>query len=109
MAGASNERKASGTGAVSERRVANFRRLMSAQERIAAALTPHGLSDAQLEGALAACEEALPRDEHDDRDFYIPALELFVAALGGRLELQVEFLEVTVPLEHVGGPGDALA
>lgn len=107
MAEADDRRENRSERALSERRVETFRRLMAAQERIAEALTPYGLNDAQLEEALAASEAALPVDEHDERDFYAEALERYVAALGGRLELQAEFLEVTVPLEHASGVGDA--
>jgi hypothetical protein len=85
------------------RRVERFRRLMAAQERIAEALAPHGVTDAQLQAALAAAEEALPRDPDDDRDFYHPALERYVAVLGGRLEGEAIFPDVTVDLD--GEPG----
>jgi hypothetical protein len=75
--------------------------LMAAQERIAAALTPYGVTDAQLEAALAAAEVALPCDEHDDCDFYGPALDLYVEVLGGRLEHNVAvFPDVTVVIDR---------
>jgi len=86
-----------------DRRVERFRRLMAAQERIAEALTPHGVTDAQLQAALAAAEEALPRDPDDDRDFYLPALERYVVTLGGRLEGDAIFPDVTVALDDERG------
>lgn len=87
---------------MSQRRADRFRRLMAAEERIAEALTPHGVSDLQLREALDAAEAALPVDEADERDFYRPALALYVAALGGRLETgssQAVFPQTTVRLD----------
>ena len=95
--------RASRQRALSDRRVERFRRLMAAQERIAEALTPHGVTDAQLQAALAVAEEALPRDPEDDRDFYRAALERYVVALGGRLEDDAIFPDVTVDLDHEPG------
>lgn len=83
---------------MSEQRIDRFRRLMAAQERIAEALTPYGVTDSQLQAALAAAEEALPREATDDRDFYRPALERYVRALGGTLEAGAVFPQVTVDL-----------
>ena len=82
-------------------RVESFRRLMDAEERIAAALTSQGVSDAQLQAALDAAEEALPREQHDHRDFFVAALERYVAALGGRLEPagSAVFSDVTVAID----------
>ncbi len=100
MAGTPSRNEDSGERALRERRVDRFRRLMAAQETIAEALTPYGVSDAQLQAALAAAEAALPRDHHDHGDFYRPALELYVTALGGRLESEVAiFPRVTVAIE----------
>jgi hypothetical protein len=74
---------------------------MAAQERIAEALTPFGVTDEQLDAALAAAEVALPQDERDASDFYLPALGLYVGALGGRLEHNVAvFADVTVTIDH---------
>lgn len=87
-------------------RVETFRRLMDSQQRIAEALTPHGVTDAQLEAALAASEAALPQDEHDQRDFYLAALGLYTEALAGRLEgdsvgLRAVFTDVTIDLDQL--------
>jgi hypothetical protein len=81
-----NWREVRGERALNEVRIEAFRQLMAAQQRIAEALATGGVSDAELAAALAAAEEALPRDEHDQRPFFTPALERYVAALGGRLE-----------------------
>jgi hypothetical protein len=73
---------------------------MDAEERIAEALTSQGVSDAQLQAALDAAEEALPREQHDHRDFFVAALERYVAALGGRLEPgSAVFSDVTVAID----------
>jgi hypothetical protein len=107
MEGARNWREVSAEWAVNEQRVEAFTQLMESQQRIAVALTPHGVTDAQLERALAAAEAALPRDEHDQRDFYLPALGLYVGALDGVLEptsrgLRAVFPEVRVDLDRLG-------
>jgi hypothetical protein len=111
MAGTRNWREVRGERTLNEARVAAFRRLMDSQQRIAEALTPYGVSDAQLEAALAAAEAALPSDEHDEHDFYPAALERYVASLGGKLDplsskLQAVFPEVTVAID---GPDDSAA
>jgi hypothetical protein len=104
MAGARNWREVSAEWTVNERRVETFRQLMESQQRIADALTPFGVTDAQLEAALAAAEPALPRDEHDERDFYVPALRSYVGTLDGEVELSARrlravFADVTVELD----------
>lgn len=100
MAGTGDQGEDASQRAMSGERVERFRRLMAAQERIAEALMPYGITDAELEAALAAAEDALPRDQHDDRDFYLPALELYVGALGGWLDQGAAvFPDVTVEIE----------
>ena len=100
MAGTSDSSEDERARTLSAIRVERFRRLMAAQERIAEALTPYGVTDAQLDAALAAVEVALPRTEHDHRDFYRVALALYVAELGGRLELdRAVFPRVTVAVD----------
>jgi hypothetical protein len=74
---------------------------MAAQQLIAEALTPYGVTDAQLDAALCAAESALPTDERDERGFFRPALERYVQALGGRLGSAGDtavFPQVTVDL-----------
>jgi hypothetical protein len=111
MAGTRNWREVRGERTLNEARVAAFRRLMDGQQRIADALRPYGVSDAQLEAALAAAEAALPGDEHDERDFYPAALERYVASLGGKLELQATKLRAVFPKVTVtiDGPDDSAA
>jgi hypothetical protein len=77
---------------------------MDAEQRVAEALARRGVTDAELDAALAAAEPALPRDEHDERDFYLAALALFVGSLGGELEsgsdgLRAVFVDGTVGVD----------
>jgi hypothetical protein len=97
---------------LNQQRVEVFRALMENQQRIADALIPCGVTPAQIEAAIAAVESTLPRDERDRRDFFVPALDLYVRALDGRLEptaagLAAAFPDVTVaialPLDAVDG------
>jgi len=81
--GTRNWRQVRDERALNEARVEACRRLMDAQERIAEALAAYGVSDAQIEAALAAAEAADPADERVDP--YLPMLEAYVTSLGGRL------------------------
>jgi hypothetical protein len=84
--GTRNWREVRGERALNEPRVDAYRRLMDAQERIAAVLAGYGVSDAQIEAALAAADVADPADERADA--YLSMLERYVASLGGQLDLQ---------------------
>jgi hypothetical protein len=107
VSGTRNWREVRGERTLSEARVEAYRRLMDAQERIARVLADRGVSDAQIEAALAAAEAADPGDGQGS-DPYLPMLERYVAALGGRLELQAVFPEATVTVdgsdESAAGP-----
>jgi hypothetical protein len=81
--GTRNWREIRDERALNDVRIESYRRLMDAQERIARALATRGVSDAQIEAALAASEAAEPTDEHTDP--YLPMLEAYVTALGGEL------------------------
>lgn len=106
MARAGDGGQGQGEGSLSAWRVESFRRLMAAEERIAQALASRGVSDAQLQAALDAAEEQLPRDEHDRRDFFAAALESYVTALGGRLDRGAAiFADVTVAIDTTENPG----
>jgi hypothetical protein len=105
--GTRNWREVGGERTLNEVRVKAFRQLMAAQQQVAEALEPMGVTAAQLEAALAAAETELPRDERDERDFFGPALERYVAALGGRLEqgaggssLVARFPTLSFPVER---------
>ena len=69
---------------IDEARVAAYARIIEAQNRIAASRTRAGVTDAEIDAALdlrASGPESL-----SPRDLYLGAIELFVAALGGRLD-----------------------
>jgi hypothetical protein len=70
---------------IDEARVAAYARIIEAQNRIAAARARAGVTDAEIDAALDACEPPDPQSL-SPRDLYLTATELFVAALGGRLD-----------------------
>jgi hypothetical protein len=70
---------------IDEARVAAYARIIEAQNRIAASRTRAGVTDAEIDAALDACEPPDPQSL-SPRDLYLTAIELFVGALGGRLD-----------------------
>ncbi len=70
---------------IDEARVAAYARIIEAQNLIANALTGAGVTDAEIDAALDACEPPDP-ESLSPRDLYLAAIEPFVAALGGRLD-----------------------
>ena len=70
---------------IDETRVAAYARIIEAQNRIAASRTRAGVTDAEIDAALDACEPPDPQSL-SPRDLYLTAIELFVGALGGRLD-----------------------
>jgi hypothetical protein len=70
---------------IDEVRVAAYARIIEAQNRVAASRTRAGVTDAEIDAALDACEPPDPQSL-SPRDLYLTAIELFVAALGGRLD-----------------------
>ncbi len=70
---------------IDEARVAAYARILEAQNRITASRTRAGVSDAEIDAALDACEPPDPQSL-GPKDLYLTAIELFVAALGGRLD-----------------------
>lgn len=95
---------------LNEARVATYRRLMSAQERIAQARHRRGESWAKIEAALAAGE--LSDSEVDEvDDIYLCAMSRYVAALGGQLEVRAVFPDEAISLRYEpsdpGGSGSA--
>ncbi len=65
--------------------MAAYARIIEAQNRIAASRTRAGVTDAEIDAALDACEPPDP-ESLSPRDLYLTAIESFVAALGGRLD-----------------------
>jgi hypothetical protein len=104
VSGTRNWREVRGERTLNEARVEAYRRLMDAQERIARVLAARGVSDAEIEAALAASEAA--DEDGQGSDPYLSMLGRYVAALGGRLELQAIFPEATVTVD---GPDDTAA
>lgn len=70
---------------IDEARVAAYARIVEAQNRIAASRTRAGVTDAEIDAALDACEPPDP-ESLNPRDLYLTAIESFVGALGGRLD-----------------------
>lgn len=66
--------------------MAAYRRIIEAQSRIAASRTRAGVTDAEIDAALEACEPADP-ESLSPRDLYLTTIEAFVTALGGRLDV----------------------
>lgn len=83
---------------ISRSRAEVYARLMEAQELIAQDRYRHGVGDAAIEAALAAVDERLADDARRE-DLYVAALAVYVAELGGALQLRAVFAEgaVTVP------------
>ncbi len=79
---------------MNERRVAIYERLMVAQQLIAETRARQGVSDEAIMEALAASDPDTARA--GDEDLFLSTLARYVAALGGRLELQAVFPEETV-------------
>ena len=70
---------------IDETRVAAYARIIEAQNRIVASRTRAGVTDAEIDAALDACEPPDPQSL-SPRDLYLTAIELFVGALGGHLD-----------------------
>jgi hypothetical protein len=75
---------------VSGSRAALYARLMEAQERIADDRYRRSVSDVTVQAALDAVDERLTTDARRE-DLYLGALAIYVAELGGRLELRAVF------------------
>jgi hypothetical protein len=70
---------------IDEARVAAYAHIIEAQNRIANARTRAGVTDAEIDAALDACEPPDP-GSLSPRDLYLTAIESFVGALGGHLD-----------------------
>jgi hypothetical protein len=75
---------------VNETRVAIYKRLLEAEERIARAQYARGVDDATVQAALDAIDENMSDAERRE-DLYLSALRYYVEALGGRLEVRAVF------------------
>jgi pyruvate/2-oxoglutarate dehydrogenase complex dihydrolipoamide acyltransferase (E2) component len=97
--------RAGGEEPVNAMRVEIYRRLMEAQERIAHVLYRREVSHEDVMSALDAVDEQMT-DEERTEDLYLAALEHYVTALGGRIEVRAVFgEEVIVVRRSPGGEG----
>jgi replicative DNA helicase len=77
---------------MNEMRAEIYRRLMEAQERIAHTLYKRDVSHDDVLAALDAVDEELSEAQRRE-DLYLSALEHYVEALGGRIEIRAVFGE----------------
>jgi pyruvate/2-oxoglutarate dehydrogenase complex dihydrolipoamide acyltransferase (E2) component len=80
---------------VNEMRVKLYERLMEAQEQIAQARYPRGVTHELVLGALDAAEAGLSDAERRE-DLYVSSLAAYVEALGGHVEINAVFDDDTI-------------
>jgi hypothetical protein len=78
--------------ALNETRVAMYRRLMDAEERLDPLRRRRGVTDTAFGDALEASEEDV------EPDLYLATVARYVAELGGHLEVRAVFPEETITL-----------
>lgn len=95
-----SSRKAVGSDEpMNEMRAEIYRRLMEAQERIAHVLYRREVRHDDVLAALDAVDEEISEAERRE-DLYLAALEYYVVALGGRIEVRAVFGEDEVLLRQ---------
>lgn len=77
--------------------MATYERLMEAQHLIANARTRAGVTDAEIDAALEACEPADPESLSED-ELYLGTIARFVTALGGHLDVAAVFGDERIDL-----------
>jgi hypothetical protein len=82
---------------IDEARVAAYALIIEAQRRIAAARTRAGVTDAEIDAALEACEPANP-ESLTHEELYLGTIGRFVTALGGRLDVAAVFGDERIDL-----------
>jgi transcriptional regulator with XRE-family HTH domain len=82
---------------VDEGRVRAYRRLMDAEVALNELRLRRGLSQAQVAQALEVSQPNVSRIESEE-DLYLSTLARYVAALGGRLEVNAVFDDETISL-----------
>lgn len=82
---------------IDETRVAVYALILEAQERIATARTRAGVTDAEIDAALEACEPSDP-ESLSPRDLYLTTIQAFVTALGGHLDTAAVFGDERIDL-----------
>ena len=90
---------------LSEQRVAMYRRLMDAEDRLEPVRRRRVVSETALGDALEAIESAA--DGGPDDDVYLDALTRYVAALGGHVEVRAVFPDETITLLREPASSDA--
>jgi Mg-chelatase subunit ChlI len=80
-----------------------YARLMDAQEQIAARLYQRGVTNQVVQDALDAVDDGLSETERRE-DLYLAALERYIAALGGRLEVRAVFDGEEILLRQESAP-----
>ncbi len=81
---------------LNEARVAMYRRLMDAEDRLDSVRLRRAVRETALGDALEAGESAGAGDRHDG--VYLDTLARYVAALGGHLEVRAVFADETITL-----------
>jgi hypothetical protein len=92
-------------GPVNDARSRLYQRLMEAEDRIAHALYAQGVRHQVVEGALDAIDERLSEDDRRE-DLYLAALEHYVRALGGRLEVRALFADQVIVVRSASAEVD---
>jgi hypothetical protein len=82
---------------LNQERVAAYERLMKAQHRIANARARAGVSDAEIDRALEACDPADP-EALSHEELYLGTVERFVTELGGHLDVAAVFGDQRIDL-----------
>jgi hypothetical protein len=80
---------------VNEMRASIYRRLLEAEERIAQARYRAGVDHKLVDEALDSIDERMSEAERRE-DLYLSALQYYVEALGGRLEVRAVFGDESV-------------
>lgn len=80
---------------MNEARARLYQRLMEAEDRIARALYGRGVTHEAVDAALDVIDERLSEDERRE-DLYLAALERYVEALGGSLEVRAVFADQAI-------------
>ena len=92
-----SEAEIPGEGPLNDARVELYSRLMEAQERIALARYARGATHETVLAALDAAETE-PSDDERREDLYLSSLAVYLAELGGRLELRAVFEDESILL-----------
>ena len=97
MARSKSWRTVRGQRPLNERRVAAYRGLMDAEQRLSELRSRRGFSQSAVAEALAVTQPNVSRIEQED-DVYLSTLARYVEALGGCLEVRAVFPEETIVL-----------